>query len=152
MRELAGGVAIVTVGNGEDITGFTATSVSSLSAEPPSVIVCVNQSSATWKSLQRYSHCALNFLSDADQAVANRFAGRDGVEGAQRFAGSRWIGMATRTPVLESALAALDCDVEELIPRHDHVIIVACVRAAQIHPGRRPLLFWMGEYHSFADE
>jgi flavin reductase (DIM6/NTAB) family NADH-FMN oxidoreductase RutF len=76
--------------------------------------------SASWKALRRYPHFALNFLREADQAIANRFAGRDGVEGAQRYVGSSWITMVTNTPTLESALAALDCDVEELLPRHDH--------------------------------
>jgi Flavin reductase like domain len=54
MRELAGGVAVVTVGKDRDITGFTATSVSSLSAHPPRLLVCVAQSSASWLALQRY--------------------------------------------------------------------------------------------------
>jgi flavin reductase (DIM6/NTAB) family NADH-FMN oxidoreductase RutF len=59
--------------------------------------------------------------------------------------------MVTNTPTL--ALAALDCDVEELLPRHDHAIIIGRVRPARVHPGRRPLLFWMGEHHFFrADE
>jgi flavin reductase (DIM6/NTAB) family NADH-FMN oxidoreductase RutF len=152
MRELAGGVAVVTVGSGEDITGFTATSVTSLSAQPPRVIVCVNQSSASWKALQRHPHFALNLLSDADQAVANRFAGRDSVEGAQRYVGSRWTTMVTNTPTLESALAAIDCDVEELLPRHDHALIIGTVRAARVNSGSLPLLYWMGEYHSFGQD
>jgi hypothetical protein len=53
MRELAGGVAVVTVGSGADITGFTATSVASLCADPPRLLVCVAKSSASWQTLQR---------------------------------------------------------------------------------------------------
>jgi flavin reductase (DIM6/NTAB) family NADH-FMN oxidoreductase RutF len=53
-RELAGGVAVVTVGREADRTGFTATSVSSLSAEPPRLLVCVNQESCSWEVLEKF--------------------------------------------------------------------------------------------------
>ena len=54
MRHLAGAVSVITVGRGEDRTGFTATSVSSLSIEPPSILVSLNRSSSSWPVLQRY--------------------------------------------------------------------------------------------------
>jgi flavin reductase (DIM6/NTAB) family NADH-FMN oxidoreductase RutF len=90
MRELAGGVAVVTVGQGGDITGFTATSVASLSARPPRLLVCVSQTSSSWQALQRHASFAVNLLSDADRLLADRFAGRDGLENAARFAGFPW--------------------------------------------------------------
>src|ERR1700754_4153694 len=99
MRELAGGVTVVTVGKEADITGFTATSVASLSAQPPRLLVCVAQNSASWHALQHYPWFAVNLLRDDGCALANRFAGRDGLEGADRYAGAQWTTMLTGAPV-----------------------------------------------------
>src|ERR1700745_1203617 len=79
MRELAGGVAVVTVGKDDDITGFTATSVSSLSTHPPRLAVCVAQNSASWPAIQQHRCFVVNLLRDAERSLANRFAGRDGL-------------------------------------------------------------------------
>jgi len=147
MRELAGGVSVITVGSGEDITGFTATSVTSLSTHPPRLLVCVAQSSASWKILQRYPHFVVNLLGQPDRALANRFAGKDGVEGAQRYSGYSWLRMASETLAYADAIAVLDCSVEEMLPRYDHSIIIGSVRAARVRSGACPLIYWNGEYH-----
>jgi flavin reductase (DIM6/NTAB) family NADH-FMN oxidoreductase RutF len=149
MRELAGGVAVVTVGRDQDITGFTATSVSSLCAHPPRLLVCVDRSSASWLALQRYPYFAVNLLRDQERALANRFAGRDGLEGTGRYAGTQWTTMLTGTPILENGLASLDCEVEEILPRYDHCIVIGRVRAVSVCPGSFPLVYWQGDYHPF---
>ena len=149
MRELAGGVVVVTVGRNQDITGFTATSFASLSAHPPRLLVCVNKGSASWLALQRHPHFGVNILRNEERAFANRFAGRDGLKGAARYVGARWTTMVTGTPILENALAVLDCEVEEMLPRYDHSIVIGRVRAARSCPGSLPLVYWRGDYHSF---
>ena len=146
MRELAGGVAVVTVGKHSDITGFTATSVTSLSAHPPRLMVCVAQTSASWNLIQRYPHFVVNLLRDDERSLANRFSGKDGLEGVDRFAGAGWTTMRTDTPVLENGLAALDCAVEEMLPRYDHAIIIGRVCAVRVRPGAFPLIYWQGDY------
>jgi flavin reductase (DIM6/NTAB) family NADH-FMN oxidoreductase RutF len=147
MRELAGGGAVVTVGKGHDITGFTATVVASLSVHPPRLFVCVDKGSASWAALQRYPAFSVNLLSDQEGALAERFAGRDGVGGADRFVGSRWTTMQTGTPILENCLASFDCEVEEVLPRYDHCIIIGRVRAISVSAGPFPLVYWQGYYH-----
>ena len=149
MRELAGGVAVVTVGKDGDITGFTATSVSSLCTRPPRLLVCVAQNSASWRVLQQYPSFGVNLLRDDERALANRFAGRDGLEGAARYVGARWTTMLTGTPVLDNALAAFDCEVTEMLPHCDHAIIVGRVRAVRTSTGSLPLVYWQGHYHPF---
>jgi flavin reductase (DIM6/NTAB) family NADH-FMN oxidoreductase RutF len=149
MRELAGGVAVVTVGRESDITGFTASSISSLCTRPPRLLVCVAQNSASWRALQRHPYFGVNLLRDEERAVANRFAGRDGLEGAARFNGARWTTMLTGTPVLENALAAFDCEVTEMLPHCVHAIIVGRVRAVRTSTGALPLVYWQGDYHPF---
>ena len=147
MRELAGGVAVITVGKDQDITGFTATSVLSLSAQPPRVLLCVDRSSTSWLALQRHPYLGVNFLRDQERALANRFAGRDGLKGAARYAGTRWTTMLTGTPILENGLASLDCEVEEMLPRYDYSIIIGRVCAVGVCPGALPLVYWQGDYH-----
>jgi flavin reductase (DIM6/NTAB) family NADH-FMN oxidoreductase RutF len=149
MRELAGGVAIVTAGSGADITGFTATSVASLCANPPRLLVCVAKSSASWQTLQRHSNFGINLLREEERALANRFAGRDGLEGAARFDGARWTTALTGAPLLENALAAFDCEVTEMLPHCDHAIIVGRVCAIRVATGSLPLVYWQGNYRSF---
>lgn len=147
MRELAGGVAVVTVGKDDDITGFTATSVSSLSTHPPRLAVCVAQNSASWPAIQQHRCFVVNLLRDAERSLANRFAGRDGLAGVARYAGTQWTTMRTETPVLENALAAFDCEVAAMLPRYDHAIVIGRVCAAHASPGSFPLVYWQGDYH-----
>lgn len=147
MRELASGVAVITVGKDHDITGFTATSMSSLSAHPPRVLVCVDRGSASWTALQHHPAFGVNLLRDEERALADRFAGRDGLIGAARYAGWRWTTMLTGTPLLENGLAALDCEVEEMLTRYDHGIVIGRVRAVSVAAGAAPLVYWQGDYH-----
>ncbi|TME27430.1 MAG: flavin reductase family protein [Chloroflexi bacterium] len=81
---------------------------------------------------------------------AVRFAGRDGFEGAARYAGAQWTTVLTGTPLLVHGLACLDCEVEEMLPRYDHRIIIGRVRDVSVSPGPFPLVYWQGDYHSFA--
>jgi flavin reductase (DIM6/NTAB) family NADH-FMN oxidoreductase RutF len=149
MRELAGGVAVVTVGKDEAATGFTATSVSSLSVHPPRLIVCVDRSSASWGVLQRHPYFGVNLLRNHEHELANRFAGKDGLEGADRYTGTRWTTMQTGTPILENGLASFDCEVEELFERYDHSIVIGRVRAVHVCSDSFPLVYWQGDYHTF---
>ena len=149
MRELAGGVAVITVGQENDITGFTATSVSSLCTNPPRLFVCVSQSSTSWKALQRHGYFGVNLLREEERALADRFAGRDGLEGAARFTGARWTTLVTGTPILDNALAAFDCEVTEMLPHCDHAIIIGRVCAVRNATGSSPLVYWQGDYRPF---
>lgn len=149
MRELASGVAVVTVGKDRDITGFTATSIASLCATPPRICMCVNRSSASWVALQRYPYFGVNFLREDDRPVADRFAGRGNLEGARRFTGAHWTTLCTGTPMLHTALAALDCEVEESLGRHDHAIVIGRILAVRTRADGLPLVYRQGDYHPF---
>ena len=96
MRHLAGGVSVITVGRDKDISGMTVTSVSSLSIEPPTLIVSVNRGSSSWLLLRRHGAFGVNLLNADQLDVAERFAGKGGVKGADRFAGAGIEGGAIR--------------------------------------------------------
>jgi flavin reductase (DIM6/NTAB) family NADH-FMN oxidoreductase RutF len=95
MRHLIGGVSLITAGSGEDRTGLTATSAISLSLDPPTMLVCVNREASAWPVIQRERHYCVNILDSRQQDVADRFAGRNGVNGAARYEGARWRQFAT---------------------------------------------------------
>lgn len=145
-RHLAGGVSVITVGHGDDRTGMTATSVSSLSAEPPTLIFCVNRSSSTLPALERHRAFGVNFLDATQKQIADRFAGRQGEKGPQRFEGASWTGAVTGAPLLVGGLAALDCEVEEMIERHSHSIVIGRVRAVRLGHEGAALVYWRGDY------
>ncbi len=87
MRNLAGAVSVITVGTGLKRTGFTATSVSSFSAEPPVLLVSLNKSSSSWEVLRDAASFGVNILTQAQSGVADRFAGRGGIKGNDRYVG-----------------------------------------------------------------
>jgi len=146
MRQLAGGVSVITVGRDQDISGMTVTSVTSLSAEPPSLLVCINRSSSSWPLFEKYGAFAVNILHAEQQHIAERFTGRGGATGAARFEGAQWSTLATGVPVLADGLAALDCRIEEVIHRHSHAIVIGRVEAARVAGRTAALTYWQGEY------
>jgi len=151
MRRLAGGVAVITVGSGEDRTGLTATSVTSLSAEPPRLLVCINRSASAWPLLADFRAFGVNLLDADQQPIADRFAGRNGEKGPARFAGARWKSLVTGAPLLDGALAAFDCTVEEIIERHSHAIVIGRIEAVDHGAWNEPLLYWAGSYRMISD-
>ncbi|MET0907085.1 MAG: flavin reductase family protein [Tardiphaga sp.] len=146
MRALAGGVSVITVGRGKDITGMTVTSVSSLSVDPPTLMVSVNRQSSSWPLLQRYGGFGVNILSADQIDIAERFSGKGGLKGAERFSGAQWVTRATGAPLLSGALAAIDCEVEETIERHSHVIVIGRVRDVVTARPHTALTYWDGQY------
>jgi flavin reductase (DIM6/NTAB) family NADH-FMN oxidoreductase RutF len=149
MRQLAGGISAITVGQGEERTGLTVTSVASLSADPAALVFCINQSASSWPVLKRRRAFAVNVLSPAQIAVADRFSGRNGTKGLARYDGARWSTLATGTPVLRDALAILDCEVEALVERFGSAVVIgrvvaAAVRAEDAEP--EALTYWRGSF------
>jgi flavin reductase (DIM6/NTAB) family NADH-FMN oxidoreductase RutF len=146
MRQLAGGVSVITVGRGNDITGMTVTSVSSLSVDPPTLIVSVNRQASSWPLLARYGAFGVNIVNADQIDVAERFSGKDGLKGADRFAGAQWRHGASGVPLLVGALAAIECEVEETIERHSHAIVIGRVLGLQASAPKAGLTYWQGQY------
>jgi flavin reductase (DIM6/NTAB) family NADH-FMN oxidoreductase RutF len=146
MRHLAGGVSVITAGRGKDISGMTVTSVSSLSVDPPTLIVSINRESSSWPLLKRYGCFGVNILTSDQIDVAERFTGKGGLKGADRFAGARWITRASGVPLLEGALAAIDCEVEHIVERHSHAIVIGRVLDMQSSSRSAALAYWQGQY------
>src|ERR1700731_332112 len=98
MRQLTGGVSVITAGLAKDISGMTVTSVASLSVDPPALIVSVNRNASSWPLLTRYGFFGVSILASDQIDIAERFAGKDGLKGAERFAGAQWTTRVSGVP------------------------------------------------------
>lgn len=145
MRLVAGAVSVVTAGLGDARTGATVTTAHSLSVDPQTMLVSINLGSSTWPAIERFGHFCVNVLHADQKGVADRFAGRGGIKGADRYVGSLWSTIATGAGVLDGALASIDCEVEHVVKRHSHALVIGAVRGAVARPGPA-LLYRQGQY------
>jgi flavin reductase (DIM6/NTAB) family NADH-FMN oxidoreductase RutF len=146
MRQLTGGVSVITAGRGRDASGMTVTSVSSLSVGPPALIVSINRESSSWPLVKRYGFFGVNILTSDQIDIAERFTGKSGLKGADRFAGARWTTRASGVPLLVGALAAIDCEVEDVVERHSHAIVIGRVLDVAVSARTAALAYWQGRY------
>jgi flavin reductase (DIM6/NTAB) family NADH-FMN oxidoreductase RutF len=146
MRQLTGGVSVITAGRGRDVSGMTVTSVSSLSVGPPALIVSINRESSSWPLVKRYGFFGVNILTSDQIDIAERFTGKSGLKGADRFAGARWTTRASGVPLLVGALAAIDCEVEDVVERHSHAIVIGRVLDVAVSARTAALAYWQGRY------
>jgi flavin reductase (DIM6/NTAB) family NADH-FMN oxidoreductase RutF len=146
MRQLTGGVSVITAGRGRDISGMTVTSVSSLSVDPPALIVSINREASSWPLVKRYGFFGVNILNADQVDIAERFTGKGGLKGADRFIGGQWTTGPSGVPLLAGALAAIDCEVEETVERHSHAIVIGRVLDVTISPRTAALAYWQGQY------
>jgi flavin reductase (DIM6/NTAB) family NADH-FMN oxidoreductase RutF len=146
MRRLAGGVSVITAGRGRDISGMTVTSVSSLSVDPPALIVSINREASSWPLVKRYGFFGVNILTSDQIDIAERFTGKGGLKGAARFAGADWTTRTSGVPLLVGALAAIDCEVEDVVERHSHAIVIGRVLDVAVSARSAALAYWQGRY------
>lgn len=149
MRHLAGGVCVVTAGGPGDRTGATVTSATALSVDPPTMIVNINRSSSLWPVISRHNHFCINVLTADQQTIADNFAGKGGLKGAERYRDGDWSELESGALALSGTLAAIDCAVEDVIERHTHAIVIGRVLAIRHGKGGEPLIYHDGQYGSF---
>ncbi|GIW41653.1 MAG: hypothetical protein KatS3mg076_2230 [Candidatus Binatia bacterium] len=142
------GVTVVTV-RGEDGRpyGLTATAFTSVSLDPPLVLVCVDRKSESFPHFERAGAFAVNFLRLDQRETSQRFAR----SGGDKFADVPYETVATGSPVLRDRLGFLDCTLVHRYEGGDHVIYVGRVEAADAGPGE-PLLYYRGAYRRLAEE
>ncbi|MGC4955999.1 flavin reductase [Actinomadura citrea] len=142
------GVAVVTTTAGGGWHGMTAGSFCSVSLDPPLVLVCLARGIHTHGLIERSGVFAVSFLGKDHAAIGHRFAGR---EPGDRFARGTWTAAPSGAPVLEEALAWLDCRVAHAYPGGDHTIFVGEVLTAETPRRTAPLLFHSRAWGQLAD-
>lgn len=146
VRQLAAGISIVTAGDDKERGGFTATSVISLSVDPPRLLVSVDNRSKTWPLLQSNKGFSVNLLAHDQAHLAEVFAGRTQAHGSDRFAGAAWRRYPGAGFALEGAIASVHCVLEEAIERHGHVLVIGRVLASTTAPAPA-LIHWDRSFH-----
>ena len=141
----ATGVVVATARGPDGPAGFLALSATHVTADPPTVLVSIDKRTAALAAVLHAKHFALNFLPRGDQALADMFGGRGEARGAARFASERWGVLATGAPVLNDAVGAIDCVVEETIERFGVVMVIGRVVDVVVRDSE-PLLFFRGVY------
>ncbi|MEV7005210.1 flavin reductase family protein [Streptosporangium sp. NPDC051022] len=136
------GVTVVTALDGDEPVGFTCQAFSALSLRPPQVLLCPQKTSTTWPRIRRSGRLAINMLGAGQREIGRRFA-RTGVD---RFAGVGWRPSPAGLPLIDGALAWLECRVVEEIDAGDHMIAVASVGELGVGQAEHPLLFFRGEF------
>lgn len=147
MGHFATGVTVVTsVGADGEPVGTTANAVTSLSLEPPLVLVCFDLGSATLAAVRGHGAFAVNVLGQRQHHLSANFA-RRGL--AAVWDEVRHHRGPTGSPRLADVIAIIECTVEHSLPGGDHEIIVGRVRHVETNgEGAKPLLFWRGKYAS----
>ncbi|MEV0172103.1 flavin reductase family protein [Streptomyces sp. NPDC050803] len=147
-RRHAAGVAVITARGESGPVGFTATSLTSVSAEPPMLSFGIGTGSSSWPAVAEAGHVGVHILGERQRELAATFAR----SGADRFgAPTAWREGPEGVPVLDGVLAWLVCRVVARVPAGDHRIVLAeVVRGDHTAPGR-PLLYHQGQFTALRD-
>jgi 3-hydroxy-9,10-secoandrosta-1,3,5(10)-triene-9,17-dione monooxygenase reductase component len=146
LGHFATGITVVTAIDGDEPVGMACNSFTSVSLEPPLVLFCAAKSSTTWPRIQRAGRWAANILGIGGEELCRTFA----MKGADRFDGVRWAPGASGAPIIDGALAYVDCVTDAEHDAGDHVIVVGRVLRLGYTPGGSPLVFYRGGYGRFA--
>ncbi len=145
----ATGVTVVTSKNEQGaLKGMTATSFSSVSLEPPLILVCINQAADTGDVMLESKHFAVNILNEAQQDVSNQFAG--GTSQEERFANVNWHEGELGSPVLDDTLASIECKVVQQVPAGSHWVVIGEVEKVACREGK-PLLYYNSGYRTLSE-
>ena len=144
MRRLASTVSVVTCSQGQQWHGMTATAVTSVCAEPATILVCINQSASLHEPLRAGGRFCVNLLSACQTEVAQAFSGMR--KGAERFTVGHWVSGEQGLPALRGAQASLFCTVVETLGHGTHSVFLGRVDAISSVDGISPLIYQDGSY------
>jgi flavin reductase (DIM6/NTAB) family NADH-FMN oxidoreductase RutF len=142
---MAATVCLVTARRGDERIGRTVTSVMSLAATPPTILVSIDIVSRLADFIAKTGGFSFAMLADDQQLVADAFAGR--VDPAERFERGSWEQWPSGHPKLKHAVSVLDCEVVGSIETGTHVLFAGAIADAETTTSRLPLLWQRHHYH-----
>jgi len=148
MRSLAGAVCVITSTQDGRRYGMTATAVCSATADPPTVLACVNRVTSTYRAIAASGIFCVNVLRHEDQDLSGLFSGAQKVD--ERFRAEHWTQLSTGAPVLLNALVSFDCRVVNSLAHGTHTIFLGEVEDLRIGRKGKPLLYSDGQYAKLA--
>jgi flavin reductase (DIM6/NTAB) family NADH-FMN oxidoreductase RutF len=147
MGHFATGVTVITTMSKEGkLHGLTANAVSSLSLDPPLLIICVDKKAESYSCFEDSKVFTVNILADDQEDISRRFA----VSGGEKFEGVAYRRGANGAPILNGALAHLECKLYASYDGGDHTIYLGQIEEAETREGK-PLLFFRGGYREIGD-
>ncbi len=152
MRHLAGGVAIIATEHDGRRAGLSATAVCSVSADPPTLLVCINSGASAHEPIRASGRFSVNLLASGQDSIARCFSGETGLKGEERFTVGEWSPLVTGAPVLDGALVSFDCHVTEVVRMATHSVFFGAVAGIASRSTTRPLIYAHGTYGTFSPD
>jgi len=151
MGSWASGVSVVTTNDDGMLYGLTVSSFTSVSLDPPLVLVCLNHDNRMGQMIAASSRFAVSLLADDQEPASNYFAipGREPTEGFVQIDGE-WTDHGV--PVVNNALAYVVCDHHQTMDLGDHAVVVGkVIDAVTREDGRGPLMYWRRGYRRLSE-
>lgn len=145
MRRLAAAVSVITTKKDGEWAGLAATSVSSLSMDPPSLLVCINKSATIRSLLKTGQPFAVNLLGQDHSHISTAFGGA--AKGRERFNTGDWAEGGSGVPTLRDAIAVVECEVDGEIDYGSHTIVIGRVTRSSLSQAEEPLIYCNGRYY-----
>ncbi len=144
------GITVITAfGDDAAPIGFACQSFAALSLDPPLVLFCPTKASRSWAAIEKSGRFCVNILAEEQQLLCARFGSRE----PDKFAETAWHTSELKLPVLDDALATIQCTVDSVVDGGDHYIVIGRVQAlSESTDSGRPLLFYRGQYTAIEPE
>lgn len=146
LARFATGVTVVTTRGQDHSYGMTANAFSSVSLDPPLVLVCISLSAAGHEMIRRNGVFAVNILGVDQEPLSRFFASKDRPRGRDAFLGIPHREALTGAPILDGVAGFIDCQVHAVHEVGDHLIFIGEARALGYDPEVTPLVFHAGSY------
>ena len=148
LRHLPRAVSVVTFERGADRFGVTATSLSSLSVEPPTILVSFDRTASISPAAAAGAWFGVSVLAASHIELADRFGRGARIAAAPDESEGSWVAAASGVVVRSDAVAAFECESEEVIERHGRAIVIGRIRNVFKAGGSGALVYWRGAYNS----
>jgi flavin reductase (DIM6/NTAB) family NADH-FMN oxidoreductase RutF len=148
LRLLPRAVSVITFQRGADWFGVTATSVSFLSTEPPTLLLSFDCAASMTPAATPQAPFGVSVLAASHAEIANRFGRGARVEASSDDFEGSWVAAPSGVVVRSDAVAALECESEEVINRHGRAIVIGRIRNVFKIGGSGALVYWRGAYNS----
>ena len=141
MGHFASGVTVVTTAAGAELYGMTVSSFSSLSLNPPLILICIDKGVPSHNMLKDAGCFVVNILEERQEHLSRRFA----TTATDKFKGVAWHSGKLGLPVLDNTLAAIECSLRDTLDGGDHTIFIGEVVDVEVREGA-PLLYYRRGY------
>jgi flavin reductase len=146
MRLVPGAVSVIATSFAGQKRGLTATAVSALTTEPPSLLVCVNRSASAFEYFELSRHFSVNQLSTKGRDLAKVFSSSVPSDRSRRFRDDDWQVLSTGAPILKDAVVSFDCELVESKTFGTHSILIGRIVSVKTNQEIDPLIYLRGEF------